>query len=325
MAYFEKRAGGWRAQIRRKGWKQISKTFRTKAAAEKWARTVEQEMDVRTWVDEDSKAPKTLEELLTRYLTQVAVQKKGYEEEQYRLKTAIEDPMAQVPLEKLSPSMLASWRDKRLRTVSSSTARKDMAILNYAIGYAIREWGIAIRTNPLDNVARPPAAKPRDRRLDEEELDRLIKAFETCRNHWIKPIVIFAIETAMRRGEILALTWENVNLEARTAFLPQTKNGDARRVPLSEKALSVLRSLPAKGDRVFETTAYAIRMAFGRALKRADIQNFRFHDLRHEATSRFFEQGLNVIEVSSITGHKDLKMLNAYTHLKAEDLALKLK
>ena len=324
MAYFEKRASGWRAQIRRKGWKHVAKTFRTKAAAERWAREVEQEMDVRTWVDEDSQAPKTLEGLLIRYLNEVAVKKKGYEEEQYRLKTAIEDPMAKVPLEKLSPSMLASWRDKRLQTVSNSTARKDLAILNYAIGFAIREWGLIIRTNPLDNVARPSAGKPRDRRLNSNEHECFLSSFNTCRNLWIKPIVLFAIETAMRRGEILELMWQNVNLEKRTAFLPKTKNGEARAVPLSEKAVSILRALPIQSDRVFDTTAYAIRMAFGRAVKRAEIENFRFHDLRHEATSRFFEKGLNVVEVSSITGHKDLRMLNNYTHLKAEDLALKL-
>lgn len=324
MAYFEKRATGWRAQVRRKGWKQISKTFRTKAAAERWAREVEQEMDVRTWVDEDSQAPKTLEDLLRRYLDKVARKKKGYEEEKYRLKTAIEDPMAKVPLEKLSPSMLARWRDIRLETVSNSTARKDLAILNYAIGFAIREWGLVIRTNPLDNVSRPPAGKPRDRRLNDDEYDRLIRAFDTCRNHWIKPIVLFAIETGMRRGEILNLTWGNINFEARTALLPETKNGEARTVPLSKKAICLLKALPVQPGQVFETTAYAIRMAFGRALLRAEIDDFRFHDLRHEATSRFFEKGLNVVEVASITGHKDLKMLSNYTHLKAEDLALKL-
>jgi len=128
----------------------------------------------------------------------------------------------------------------------------------------------------------------------------------------------------MRRGEILQLTWDNVNLNTRTAFLPETKNGEARTVPLSENALSILKALPKQSDQVFDTTAYAIRMAFGRALKRAEIDDFRFHDLRHEATSRFFEKGLNMMEVSSITGHKDLQMLKRYTHLRAEDLALKL-
>lgn len=324
MAYFEKRANGWRAQIRRKGWKNVAKTFRTKAAAERWAREVEQEMDVRTWVDEDSQAPKTLEELLVRYLNEVSIKKKGYEEEQYRLKTVIDDPMSQVPLDRLTTSMLAAWRDKRLQTVSNSTVRKDIAILNYAIGFAIREWGIAIRTNPLDNVSRPPASKARDRRLTPDESERFLKAFKTCRNLWIKPIVLFAMETAMRRGEILELTWDNVDVKKRTAFLPETKNGEARTVPLSENALSILKKLPKESNTVFDTTAYALRMAFGRARKRAGIDNFRFHDLRHEATSRFFEKGLNVMEVSSITGHKDLQMLKRYTHLRAEDIALKL-
>ena len=147
---------------------------------------------------------------------------------------------------------------------------------------------------------------------------------DNCKNEKIKPIVLFAIETAMRRGEILSLEWRHVDLESRTAFLPETKNGDSRTVPLSEKALNILRELPLESDLVFATTSNSLRMAFDRALKRAELGDFRFHDLRYEATSRFFEKNLNVMEVSSITGHKDLRMLKRYTHLRAEDLALKL-
>jgi len=324
MAYLEKRSNGWRAQIRRKGWKAVAKTFRTKAAAERWAREVEQEMDVRTWADADHAAPQNLEELLTRYLDEISIHKKNHQDEVYRMKNVMRDPLAQVPLDRLTPAMLATWRDKRLKSVSGPTVRKDISIINHALGLAIREWGVGIRVNPLDNVSRPAPSKSRDRRLSDQEYDGLLDAFKTCRNSWIKPIVMFAIETAMRRGEILSLTWNNINLEARTAFLPDTKNGESRTVPLSETALEILQSLPQESQQVFDTTAYSLRMAFDRAVKRAEIDNFRFHDLRHEATSRLFEKGLNIMEVSSITGHKDLRMLKNYTHLKAEDLALKL-
>ena len=324
MAYFEKRANGWRAQVRRKGWRNVGETFRTKAAAERWAREVEQEMDMGTWNEVDEAAPKTLKELLVRYLNEVSIKKKGHQDEKYRMNKILNEPLSQVPLERLTPSMLASWRDRRLEEVSSPTVRKDISILNHAIGLAMREWGVAVRTNPLDNVSRPANSKARDRRLNAEEHERLLKALDVCRNPLIKPIVLFAIETAMRRGEILSLLWDNVDLIARTAFLPETKNGDSRTVPLSEAALEILGGLSKEADYVFNTTAYSIRMAFDRAVKRAEIEDFRFHDLRHEATSRFFEKNLNVMEVSSITGHKDLRMLKRYTHLKAEDLALKL-
>ena len=153
MAYFEKRANGWRAQIRRKGWKNIAKTFRTKAAAERWAREVEQEMDIGTWAEADIEAPSTLGELLERYLKEVAINKKGYKDEKYRINKIIRESMCQVPLERLNSSMLVSWRDKRLQEASSSTVRRDMAIINHAVGLAIREWNIGIRLNPLDNVS----------------------------------------------------------------------------------------------------------------------------------------------------------------------------
>ena len=126
--------------------------------------------------------------------------------------------------------------------------------------------------------------------------------------------VALAIETGMRRGELLGLLWDNVDLERRTAFLPVTKNGESRGVPLSSRAVAVLRGLPAASNgRVFgELTPLALRLSFNRATRRAGITGLRLHDLRHEATSRFFEKGLNVMEVASVTGHKTLQMLKRY-------------
>jgi integrase len=140
-------------------------------------------------------------------------------------------------------------------------------------------------------------------------------------------VVLFAIETGMRRGEILSLCWENVHLGKRYAHLPGTKNGDSRDVHLSALALDLLRDLPrniSSDQVVFPLHFEALKSAWGRACCRVGISDLRFHDLRHEATSRFFEKGLNVMEVAAITGHKDLRMLQRYTHLRAEDLALKL-
>lgn len=141
----------------------------------------------------------------------------------------------------------------------------------------------------------------------------------------LSAIISFAIETAMRRGEIVELRWENINRLKRTAKLLDTKNGENRTVPLSPVAQKILDSIPRNlHGRVFSIRADSITTAFDRCCKRAQIENLRFHDLRHEATSRFFEMGFNLMEVSSITGHKDLAMLKRYTHLKAEDLAKRL-
>ena len=130
----------------------------------------------------------------------------------------------------------------------------------------------------------------------------------------------------MRQGELVSLRWEHIDLNRRTVHLPDTKNGESRTVPLSTAAVKILRSLPRNiQGKVFPgVTTEAVKRAYARAVRRTAIEDLRFHDLRHEATSRLFEKGLNIMEVASITGHKDLRMLRRYTHLKAEDLARKL-
>jgi integrase len=195
--------------------------------------------------------------------------------------------------------------------------------------------------NPVASIRRPPPSKARERRLDADEEVRLLKALDDhsgeseredgkryrhgTRNPWIKPVVLLALETAMRRGELLSLQWENVDLARRVAHLPKTKNGDARNVPLSSRAVAVLQALPRSIDgRVFPVEDYMIREAWKQACKRAGIEDLRFHDLRHEATSRLAEKLPNVVELSAVTGHKDLRMLKRYYHPRAEDLAKKL-
>ena len=128
----------------------------------------------------------------------------------------------------------------------------------------------------------------------------------------------------MRRSEILSLQWDNVDLEMRIALLPDTKNGSRREVPLTTKAVEVLTGLECMSERVFPITDYSIRHGWDRLVKRAGISNLRFHDLRHEAVSRFFELGLSVPEVAAISGHKDFRMLSSYTHINPKFVAIKL-
>ena len=196
--------------------------------------------------------------------------------------------------------------------------------------------------NPCMQIRMPAQARSRDRRLVDDEEEKLLSTCAESRNAWLRPVVIFAMETAMRAGEMLekwelngktgtrgkrsvGLQWSDLDLKRRTAHLPRTKNGEARTVPMSSRAVAVLEALPRSLDgRVFGTTYEGIHQAFVRACKRAGIDDLRFHDLRHEATSRLFEKGFNPMEVSTITGHKTLQMLKRYTHLRAEDLAKRM-
>ena len=174
-------------------------------------------------------------------------------------------------------------------------------------------------------VRSPQGAKPRDRRLVGDEAQRLLSACADAHNPFLLRIVKLAIETAMRQGEIVSLDWKHVDLNKPSAYLPETKNGESRGVPLSTTAVATIRALPrSTSGKLFPgVTTEAVKRAFMRACARAEIEDFHFHDLRHEATSRLFEKGLNPLEVASITGHKTLQMLKRYTRLRAEDLAKK--
>ena len=182
-----------------------------------------------------------------------------------------------------------------------------------------------LSSNPVDKVKLPPSSRSRERRLNTGEFERLEKAAHLTQNPHIWPIVVFAIETGMRRGEILGITWECVDFDSRTVHLPITKNGSSRDVPLSSKATQILkgqneRQLPCP----FPVTDNAFRLAWDRLRSRADLGDLRFHDLRHEAISRFFEMGLSMPEVALISGHKDPRMLFRYTHIKPENVLAKL-
>lgn len=326
MASFRKRGPyQWQAQVRKKGHPPQSKTFETRAEAEKWARGIEVEMDTRVFVSRAEAESTTLHELLERYLDEVTPLKKGAEPETNRLRAMMRHPLARRFVAGIRGMDIARWRDERLCKVSPATVKRDLVLLGHVFEVARKEWGIYVH-NPVRDIRLPPSGRPRERRLLAGEEARLFEACRKARNPWLLPLVQLALETAMRQSELLRLRWEHIDLTERTAHLPDTKNGEARTVPLSSSAVSELRSLPrALHGYVFAgITREAVKRSYMRAIRRAGIKNLRFHDLRHEATTRMFEKGLNIMEVASITGHKDLRMLRRYTHLKAEDLARKL-
>ena len=186
--------------------------------------------------------------------------------------------------------------------------------------------------NPVKMARKPKLPRGRDRRLDSTpdadgrtEEDRLLDACRASKSKWLEPIVRIAILTGMRRGEILGMRWGDVDLSRGTVHLEDTKNGERRTVPLSPAAQAILRDLPRSIDgQVFPVGGSGFVHTFQRATEKAGIAGLTFHDLRHEAASRFFEQGFDLMEVAAITGHKSLSMLKRYTHLRASDIAKKM-
>ncbi|MEW9898784.1 site-specific integrase [Chitinivorax sp. PXF-14] len=326
----------WQVKIRRNGYPSQSRTFETKEAAEKWARSVEREMDTGDFLDRREADKNTFAAILKRYQREITPSKKCAPIEAIKIDVLLRDDIAKAKMSALSGVLLAEWRDRRLKAVSSATVNREIDIISAVISQARKEWGVHI-DNPVELIRRPPKPKGRERRLVGDEEARLMAALNEAprrpdgtygggtRNPWVKPIVVFAIETAMRRGEILALRWENVDLHRQVAHLPDTKNGDSRDVPLSRRAVETLRAIPRSiSGTVFPVTPNALKKGFERAVDRAGMDDFHFHDLRHEAASRLAEKLANVLELSAVTGHRDLRMLKRYYHPRAEDLARKL-
>nr|WP_246681686.1 site-specific integrase [Methylobacterium sp. L1A1] len=220
--------------------------------------------------------------------------------------------------------MVASYRDLRLQVVSGDAVRRELSILRHCLEVARKEWGTPLSTNPVHGIALPEPSRARDQRLEAEVGQKLHAAIGSAHAWYLRPLMELAIETGMRRGELLSLQWHHVSLEKRTAHLPITKNGHARTVALTPKAIEILRLLPQTEGRVLPVSGNAVRLAWERLRKRAGVPGLRFHDLRHEAVSRFFEAGLSVPEVALMSGHRDTRMLMRYTHLRPEALAEKL-
>ncbi|WP_167313479.1 tyrosine-type recombinase/integrase [Ralstonia insidiosa] len=339
----------YQARIRRKGFPHLSRHFPTHDEAERWMLETEAELRARIAAAKQApplpqmppepqpEAPKETPEqrlvvadLLKRYETEETPKKKGASVEAIRLRALMKSPLALIRVEELALRDLREWRDQRLKKVAASTVNRDLNLLNAVLKLALQEWDVAIPKSVFNGVRRPKSPPPRDRRLSVKEQAALFDACAETRAGYLRQIVELALETGMRQSELVALTWDRVILPNRTIRLMtgQTKNGHGRAVPLSRKAVEILESIAPESRRrrrVFPgLTGEAVKRSFIRTCGRAGIKNLRFHDLRHEATSRLFEKGLNVAEVASITGHKDTRMLMRYTHLDASKLADKL-
>lgn len=324
MATLRKRGDKWHVQVRRRGHATLTKSFTRKADADAWARQQEVALETGS-VAAQAVRPATvrLADLLSRYEREVSSRKKGSSSESYRLRAMMADSIAATPLDKLTTARLADYRDDRLTKVGPSSIRRELAILAHCLEVARREWGLGLTVNPMAELRLPSAAPNRERRVTPEEVQRLALALRKCRNKLLVSVVNLAIHTGMRRSELLGLTWRNVDLKRGLAFLPDTKNGHSRHVPLSPAAREVLTELDQGGpaDRVLPMSANAVRLSWERLKRRAKVEGLHFHDLRHEAISRFFEAGLSVPEVSLISGHRDPRMLLRYTHLRPEAVA----
>ena len=326
MATFRFRSNRWQARVRRLGQPDETRSFLTHQEAERWARSVESEMDRGSYVSYTEAQKTTLGDLIQRYVAEVLPSKKGAHEDSIRLNAICRRPICKNSIASLTPAKIAAYRDLRLTEVAAGTVVRELAYLSSIINHGRREWGIHAN-NPVALVRKPIQPKGRERVLTSAERERLLVELQPTgrRNRWMLFVVILALETAMRRSELLSLRWGDINLERRTATLHMTKNGDSRTVPLSKNAFQTLSAMPRSiCGAVFPITACSLAANFDKAVERAKLPNLHFHDLRHTAITLMATKLPNLIELAAVSGHKSLKMLQRYYHPDVGDLARKL-
>jgi integrase len=317
----------FQAQVRRTGYPAQSKTFDSRKDAEKWVRMIEREMDTGTFIPRGESERTTIQMLADRYLADRVENKMRGERQEVQRVNAIVAKFGSYNLSAVSPAMVAAWRDELTKKpLAPQTVQHYIAVLGRLYKAAAVDFGIPLPLgNPAENIRKPVVRNERDRGLDADEEKRLMEALDLSRGEHLKSIVRLALETAMRRGEIIGLTWENIDLIKQTAFLPTTKNGDSRTVPLSTRAVAVLKSLPRNiaGGRVFKTSETAVTEGFQRAAKRAKLEDLRFHDLRHVAVSRLAKL-LQMHELAKVAGHRSPRSVMRYYKQDDADLVRKL-
>lgn len=338
MASLTQRDGKWRVRITRKGHPCISRSFDLKRDAEIFAAVTEADLARGLFRAKDTIT--TLRALVVRYRDEVTPHKRGSRQETYLLNAILRPEsvaasmMARLVAE-ISPADVARWRDARLKQVKPATLAREWATLGHVLSHAEREWSIPLPNgNPFRQARKPQVLNQRDRRVRDDELDAICAVTESAH---LAALVRLAVETGARRGELLALRWSEIDLKRRTARLPTgtTKNGHARVLPLSPRALAVLEAMPRRPDgKLFDLRADSVTQAFSRAVAHAKriytgedagfLEGVTFHCLRHEALSRLAEQGWGATEIASVSGHRTLQLVQRYVHHRPEDLAAKM-
>ena len=325
MASISKKSGKWLVQIRRSFHKPIYKVFVSKYDAQKWARETERLIEMGQFVDTSEANKTTLRQLIERYFREVSSKKRSKSDKYLVRQILVHTSLVDKPLTHVSSSDIAEFRDERLKTISPSSVNRELSIISDTIRKATTEWNCYIAENPVKPALRLKENPKRIRRLKANEYEQLMQSCKSNRAFWC-PVIDFAIHSAMRRGELLNMTWSMVDMDKKYISLPPeiTKTEKGRNVPLQPRALEILRSIPRSLDgKVFPIGIKNFERSWRAICRRAGIKGLRFHDLKREAVSRLFEKGLSVSEVQLFCGNS-LSTLGTYTQHDSTSLAEKL-
>jgi integrase len=319
MASIYKIGKRWRAQVSIKGVRQ-TEVFATKQQASAWA--LDKEASGRV-----GKLPaKTLKEALDRYAREIAPARSGEAWEIIRCNAIGRLDIGKILLSDLSKTDLATWRDMRLKTVQPATVLRDINLLRGVFKVCMGDWGW-MTESPIKGFGLPKPPASRKRRITTAEIEAVRLAAGLDKGYSVKTATertamafLFALETAMRSGEIVGLTWDHVDLKKRFARLPRTKNGDARDVPLSTEAVRILKEFSRSDANCFGLDDRSRDALWRKIVKRSGVDDLHFHDSRAEAIWRLSKK-LDVMQLARAIGHRDIRSLMIYFQESAEDMA----
>jgi len=325
MASIYKRNGKWRVEIRKKGSKGIHKSFIIKDDAIRFARETEVKIEQGLYQDLTLAKTTKLKDVLAQYRDRVSVNKKGHEQERYKINKIIRSDIADKTLSQLTPLVLFDFIEQQKKLYTASTINKSITIINLALNFAERFLGISLNKNPLKFIKRLKESQFVGQVIEPHEEALLLKHAEFSKLYWLKTAIILGIDCGLRRGEILKLKAEDINFKNNTAVLKDTKNGETREIGLSSRAIQELKKLPVSIDgKLFPCKRSDTFTFYYNQLKRWSGVKKRFHDTRHTFASRSTTSGWSITEIAAQGGWKQLQVLKRYTHIKAEYLAKKM-
>jgi len=314
MATIRKRNNKYQVQIRIKGLS-TSATLISLDHARRWARQKELELESKLKLGELYR-PKYFKEIILQYKQKVTPLKKSFHNENIIIESLARNPWMLIPLDKLQPIDITNYRDERLTKIKPSSFAREFGILRHALKIAKVEWGWEVPVDLFRHIKIPKLYQRVIRRIQDKDLELILQYTKDHNNIYLHPIIVLALETAMRRGEILSLKWADIDFKRRLITVENTKNGHPRIIPMTDKSYNILKTLNVKNEFVFPLTTNSLRLLYQRLCKRLSLK-IRFHDLRHEAISRLFEKGNTIPEIAAVSGHRTISQLFRYAHPKS--------
>lgn len=323
----------YQATVRRKGYQTVARTFDTKGEAVAWAAKTEESIKAQKYNDPRLAMNVSFGQAVQKYLETISRNKAitTHMREKASAARLLELIGTETPFGSITPTIVAQYRDSRMKEVSAYSVRLELALLSHLFTKAKKEWGIPVE-NSVAEIERPAPPHGRTRFLTEQEASKLLEACRRARNKSFYYFILTLLHTGMRASEAAGLYWRQINFKKRVIYLPDTKNKDPRWVPLTKELVAELSKLKeiTKGrdgslvflnkgqlqsDRVKARPGIKFREAFDAAKKRAELPDIHMHDLRHTAASHLIMGGVDLRTLADILGHRTLQMVQRYTHL----------